>query len=267
MKNTNKTYIVNDLKYKFSPVSFNAFINVKKYQESEKGNKLTKAKITEELADELHVSTDAIKNWLYGYNGPVDVEQVKAIGDYLNIDYLLLLQKVEDQNMVDGIKVSVSAEDMFSEGFEKKIGDYIESKRCIRGIYHKMLAYVVETEKCFDKYQRLKDDEITEETWDEEAEDNERLKNLLCEIGNEIDKCYLDLPVKLLNEIRNYLWGVMFDYHDDVSIGKLEGINYAPTEEEKKKLEETLKDMRHYFKYGFYEDIEELFGDYMVYED
>ena len=46
MKNTNKTYIVNDIKYKFSPLSFNAFVNVKKYQESEKGNKLTKTKIT-----------------------------------------------------------------------------------------------------------------------------------------------------------------------------------------------------------------------------
>lgn len=267
MKNTNKTYIVNDIKYKFSPVNFNAFVNVKKYQESEKGNKLTKTKITEELADELHVSTDAIKNWLYGYNGPVDVEQVKAIGDYLNIDYLLLLQKVEDQNMVDGIKVSVSAEDMFPEGFEKKIGDYIETKRCIRSIYNKMRAYVIETEKCFEKYQSLKEDEITEKTYEEEEIDNERLKTLYVELQDEVDDHYLDLTFKMHNDIRNYMWGVMFDYHDAVAIGKLEGKNYAPTDEEKKKLEETLEDMRHYFKYGFYEDVEELFEDYMVYED
>ena len=69
----------------------------------------------------------------------------------------------------------------------------------------------------------------------------------------------------MINDIRNYLWGVMFDYHDAVAIGKLEEPDYNPTDEEKKKLEETLEEMRNYFKYKFYEDIEDLFGDYMVY--
>lgn len=265
MKNTNKAYMIEGSKYQFSSLTFNAFVNRKKYNENEKGNKLTKAKITEELADTLHVSIDAVKNWLYGVNGPVDVEQVKAISEYFDIDYLVLLQKVEDKNMVDGIKVSVSAEDMLPVGFEKKIGDYIETKRCIRSLYQKMLEYVLETEKCFEKYQSLEDDKITKDTWDEEAEDNDRLKNLYSKIEDEIDNYYLDLPVGMINDIRNYLWGVMFDYHDAVAIGKLEEPDYNPTDEEKKKLEETLEEMRNYFKYKFYEDIEELFGDYMVY--
>ena len=267
MKNTNKAYMIEGSKYQFSAVIFNAFVNRKKYSENEKGIKLTKSKITEELADTLHVSIDAVKNWLYGVNGPVDVEQVKAISEYFDIDYLVLLQKVEDENMSDGIKVSVSAEDMLPVGFEKKIGDYIETKRCIRNIYHKMLAYVLETDKCFNKYQNLKDEEITEQTYEEEAEDNERLKDLYNELDNELDRCYLDLPFRMHNDIRNYMWGVMFDYHDAVAIGKLEGLNYNPTEDEKKKVQETIEEMRNYFNYQFYKDVEDLFGDYMVYED
>lgn len=266
MKNTNKTYMVDGSKYQFNSVSFNAFINMKKYNENKNGNKLTKTKITEELADGLHVSTDAIKNWLYGYNGPTDVEQIKAISNYLDIDYLLLLQKVEDENMVEGIKVSVSAEEMLPAGFEKKIGDYIETKRCIRNIFNKMREYVLETEKCFNKYQNLKDDEITDETYEEEAEDNDRLKNIYNELQDEVDSHFLDITFKMHNDIRNYMWGVMFDYHDAIAIGKLEGPDYNPTEDEKKKVQETIEEMRNYFNYQFYKDVEDLFEDYMVYE-
>ena len=266
MKKTNKTYMGEGSKYQFSSVNFNAFVNMKKYKGNEEGVKFTKAKITEELAEGLHVSIDAIKNWLYGYNGPTDVEQVKAIGEYLDIDYLCLLQKVEDQNMVDEIKLSVSTEDILPAGFEKKIGDYIETKRCIRAIYHKMLMYVVETEKCFSKYQNLKEDEITEQTWAEEDKDNDRLNQLYCEIDDELDKYYLDLPFRMLNDIRNYMWGVMFDYQDAIAIGKKVDSDHKPTEEEKKKTDETIKEMRYYFDVQFYKDIEELFGEYMVYE-
>ena len=267
MKNTNKAYMVDGSKYQFSSVSFNALINLKKYKDNENGNRITKAIITEELAKNLHVSTDAIKNWLYGYNGPTDFEQVKAISDYLDVDYLVLLQKVEDDNMVEGIKVSVSAEDIFNDGFEKRIGDYIETKRCIRNIYQKMLAYVNETEKCFEKYQNIKDEEINEETYIEEEKDNIRLKDLYCELQDELDKYYLDLSFKLQNDIRNYMWGVMFDYHDEVSIGKLYDCDYKPSDEEKKIVQKKIEEMKDYFNWKFYSDVEDLFKDYMVYED
>lgn len=267
MKNTNKTYVIDGNKYRFDPVSFNAFINVKKYKESDNGNKITKTRITEELADEIHVSTDAIKNWIYGYNGPTDIEQIKAISNYFNIDYLVLLKKVEDHSMVDGIRVSVTAEDVFPIGYEKKIGDYIETKRCIRNIYNKMLAYVLETNKCFKKYQNLKNDEITEETYDEEGADNFRLKDLHCEMIAEVRKYYLDLSTKMYNDIINYMWGVMFDYHDDVAIGKLEGPNYKPTKKEKQKVNDRINEMKNYFDHQFYEDIENLFEAYIVDED
>lgn len=51
---------------------------------------------------------------------------------------------------------------------------------------------------------------ITEQTWAEEDKDNDRLKQLYSEIDDELDKCYLDLPFRMLNDIRNYMWGVMF---------------------------------------------------------
>ena len=256
--------MVEGSKYQFNSVSFNAFINIKKFKENEKGHKLTKAIITEELAEMLYVSTDAVKNWLYGYNGPADVEQIKAISDYLDIEYLLLLQKVEDDNMVDRIRVAAFTEDMFPSGFEKKIGDYIETKRCIRNIYNKMLTYIDETEKCFNKYQNLEDEKITEDTYEEEAEDNGRLKDLYCELQAEVDKYYLDLSVKMSNDIKNYIWGVMFDYHDDVAIGKLDG---KLMDDEKKEVQERVEEMQNYFNYQFYKDVEELFEDYMVYDN
>ena len=267
MKNTNKTYTVDGVKYQFDSVCFNAFLNYKKFIEAENENKLTKAKISEDLADRLHVSTDAIKNWLYGYNGPSDVEQIKAIGEYFDIDYSVLLRKVEGQNMIDEIKLPFSPEGVALEGIEKRIGDYIETKRCVRNIYHKMLDYVLETKACFEKYQRLEDGEVSEALLEEEGMDNNRLKDLYFELQDEVTRCYLDLSADLYHEIRSYMWGVMFEFHDDVALGKLCGPNYKPTKEEKKKEADRVEEMKNYFSTGFYEDVENLFGYYIVSDD
>lgn len=128
-----------------------------------------------------------------------------------------------------------------------------------------MLVYVLETQKCFEKYQNLKEDEITNETWDEEGEDNDRLKILYSEMENELDKYYLDLPISMINNLRNYMWGVMFDYHDAVAIGKLENDN--PSESDKNHFKEVVEEMTEYFARKFYEDVAEIFDDYMVHND
>ena len=82
---TIKLYEEEGTNYQFDSEKFKMLINQKKLYLNQMHKKTTKAEIMESIAGELCVSTEAIKNWMYGYNGPSDIEQVKKIGDCLEV--------------------------------------------------------------------------------------------------------------------------------------------------------------------------------------
>ncbi len=53
--------------------------------------KVTKGQIAEEIASKLYVSTDAIKNWKSGNNGPASLELIKKAAEVLHTDWHLFV--------------------------------------------------------------------------------------------------------------------------------------------------------------------------------
>ena len=61
----------------------------------------------EGLADKLAVSTAAIKQWKFGYNGVSDIERVQEIAEYLGLDdYRVLLSEVEKVEEKDDVNMN-----------------------------------------------------------------------------------------------------------------------------------------------------------------
>ena len=90
-KNFKVLEVINEYEYVFSPFAFKACVRKYKADMKSSGKSVTNEIVLEEIAGSAHVSVDAIKNWMYAKNGPADLETVKAIADFLNIDYIELL--------------------------------------------------------------------------------------------------------------------------------------------------------------------------------
>ncbi len=72
----------------FSSILFRAKLNEwKERKRREDGRKRTNEDVYEVIADMAHVSTDAVKNWYKGSNGPSDLQTVKSIASALEINY------------------------------------------------------------------------------------------------------------------------------------------------------------------------------------
>lgn len=63
--------------------------------------RLTGEQLMDDLADQVNVTKDAVKNWLYGYNGPSDLETIYALTEALGFsDKMILLSAAKgDKNM------------------------------------------------------------------------------------------------------------------------------------------------------------------------
>jgi transcriptional regulator with XRE-family HTH domain len=87
---------VDGKEFVFSCDKFNNVIS--KYQmklKAQKGHKVSKLSIYEDLSNKLYVSLDAIINWARGRNG-ANLENIKRIAEYMQIDYRELLDTVEE---------------------------------------------------------------------------------------------------------------------------------------------------------------------------
>lgn len=131
--------------YVFSSFSFK--VNVQKYKSEKKsqGQKVSNEWIWESIAQEVHVTMDSIRNWMYGKNGPSDLESVKAIARYLNIDYHDLLKVQEEKIMSEKTNVICN------------MVNATETKDVIRVIYQKMSEFMDDAvdELCFDSDEEM----------------------------------------------------------------------------------------------------------------
>lgn len=87
---------VDGKEFVFSCEKFNNVIS--KYQmklKAKNGHKASKLSIYEDLSNKLYVSLDAIINWARGRNG-ANLENIKRISEYMQIDYHELLDTVEE---------------------------------------------------------------------------------------------------------------------------------------------------------------------------
>ena len=169
--------IIDGYEYVFSAFAFKA--NVRKYKADQKaiGESLTNEMVLEQIAECAHVSVDAIKNWMYAKNGPGDLETVKAIAEFLKVNYIDLLKQQEKKTMSEN---KIVTQDMAV--------DMEKTKDVIRVVYQKMSAFMdaAVEELCF---------ELSEESfWEYDAEYKDLVRTL--------HQSMLDIPITIYDQLR-----------------------------------------------------------------
>ena len=88
----NRIFMVDGIPYRFNNSAFKScMVNYGKI------NNITKDKTMDELSGKLGVTKDAVNNWQYGRNGLSNPENIKKAADFLHIDWLLLVKKVDGE--------------------------------------------------------------------------------------------------------------------------------------------------------------------------
>ena len=251
MKNTCKTYEENGRAYQFSHKKLLMYMNKKKYGEQLAGKKITKQAMMEELAEKLFVSAEAVKNWMYGYNGPSELEQVKSLADYFGIDYHDLLDTEEDTAMEDN-KTNINLS-LDPQGYC--------TKERVRAIFTRMVDFY---NRAYFYYCTLfRAENETDEEYSGRCDTGKyELRGIFDSIEMEIRHSALDLPEAFYNLLQGYLWHEMFDVIDLVT-GTMQG-GYDPDDEFADwyaSLEGCFDDT---YEDRCMKELKELFADYCV---
>ena len=96
------------VKYQFNSLRLKMFVDQKKASLQRSNQKVTQTAIREQLAEKTFVSPEAIKNWMYGNNAPSDLEQVKTLAEYFDVDYHQLLKEEKEMTNTTEIKYDLT---------------------------------------------------------------------------------------------------------------------------------------------------------------
>ena len=89
-----KIFSIENVDYRFDFQSFKIY--VEKYAEAKK---TSKAKVFDLIAQTVCVTTEAVKQWHYGNNGPSEIDIIQKAAVLLNVkDYLNLMKKVKEED-------------------------------------------------------------------------------------------------------------------------------------------------------------------------
>ena len=250
MKNTCKTYEENGIKYKFSHKKLLMNMNKKKHDSLLAGEKVTKQSIMSDLAEKLFVSNEAVKNWMYGYNGPSEIEQVKSLAEYFSVDYHDLLEseaiKMEEKNNSINMTIDPQA--------------YCTKER-VRVIFQRMVDFFDAAR--IDYYALTRGEEESEEAFKGRCEICKlELRGILNSVNKEIKYSALDIPNDFYDALEGYVWYDMID-NIDLATGIVQGC-YDPDDE----FADWYDGLKGYFddKYEarYMAELKDLFSDYIV---
>lgn len=259
-----KTYEENGKTYKFSSLQMKAYVNKTKMDRKSQDKRITNNEILSEIAEALVASFETVKNWMYAYNAPGDLEQIKSIGAYFNVDYHVFLE-VEEKDM------AVVEKDSYQE---------FKTKECVREIYLLTLNLIREIRGVWGK----------REVYYKSLDKLSSMSNL---IEQKLEDYDLDLPIKFKENVYSYITNVIYDDYilemmedgyvvspDDnqsdidnsdvensvidrsgegCSEGEVDEYDYWEKEYEKY-MEKTTK----YLKYGYKKDFNRIFADYKL---
>ncbi len=249
MKFTTKIYEVNGIKYRFSSNKLQDYMSKKKMEEKAAGNKLPKFKIMENIAELLCVSPEAIKNWMYGMNGPSDLEQIKNLGNFFGVSYLEFLEKE------DAIMNNKEVEQQYS----------IYTKDRIREIYHAMLGFIYTCQSYYaDEY--LNDEKnASEEDYTEKVHEawNNLYTNIL-NINTLLERSMLDISEESYKKIESYIWDELHDYISLAVPDKSHGDNFDGAPYDEDWIESANEYFAKYLEGGYRQELRSLFEEYMV---
>ena len=132
-----RTFIIEGVSYFFSVDAFkNAFLDEKARRKEMEGG-CTADQLREDIAESLSVSSDTVKKWYQGNNGPGDLGIVKALADFFRTDYMNFLREKGEQNMNKEAVVSHNGEkDVVLSVFHKIVeAGWLESSRFKENYY------------------------------------------------------------------------------------------------------------------------------------
>lgn len=238
-KNSSKIYMEEGIKYRFNEQQLRASMSVRKSILKSSDVKATLSAITEELADAMYVSPEAVKNWMYGYNGPSDMEQIKIIADFFDEDYHRFLI-MEEGNMLDNNKKENSVK-VITEAQR----DY--TKKVVREIYqdvYRIVELLVEDYYVDDK----------RETYDFGYVSSYSVFDYYSRVVKRLGLARLDVSERFYNRLKEFLEGTLIFWA--IVAGKIEsGEELAP---ENAWLVDYVKTKQ------YEKDITEIFSEYMV---
>ena len=192
--------VKNGTEYVFSSFAFKKCVNAYKSKEKNAGKNTSVEQIYEAIADSAHVSVDAVKNWMYGKNGPADLETVKDLATTLNVDYMELLKIQEEKTM--------SEKNMEMNMSMNVVTDMDKTKDVIRVVYQKMSAFMdaAVEELCFDSSEEV--------YW----EYDEAYKDII----RTLHASMLDIPLGIYDRLREVIEETLFLYIYGIPDGPLD---------------------------------------------
>ncbi len=257
MKKIVKSYSEDGVKYQFNDKKMQMYANQLKSDLQVHGKKkINKSDIQKELADKLFVSEDAVKNWMYGYNAPSDLEQVKLIADYFGVDYHQLLD-TEEKEMATNNVVSI-ATGMANETQIQYTKERVrEVYAAVMNVINKIMEYFYIEEQP----EGLDRDQYKEQSVAAHVDAFMAAENVF-EI---LEKYLLDIPEKLYNEVCEYIWTTLSAILDDIE-------DTYNTRMEKKDDDEFYnmtnreldKRVEPFRKGGYISDMRRIFADFIV---
>ena len=157
-KKSFRTFSIENTDYIFSVDSFRKLFNKYKHNSlKESGTKITAENLRDMIAKKINVSSETVKKWYSGSNGPTDIEVIKDIATFFDIDYMELLSRKEQEKMIKDMDYSSDTEKDVIDAVYQKIVDIImlEAYRYKESVYG--TAYV-ENEDFYRQDEKLRNE-------------------------------------------------------------------------------------------------------------
>lgn len=199
---------------------------------------IEKAKV--ELANVVCISIDSITNWMYGRNGVADLESLKKIAEYLDVDYTQMLRVEEEKKMVDNNIVSEVNMD--------------KTKDVLRSVYQKMAIFMDIAARCV--------------RFDYSREFFDEYEHYYLEAERVLHLSLLDIPVSIYNklndvlsELKVYMYGL-----EGEPLDLWDTTEYQDFLDEREEEDSDDAEMRFMKRKSveFYEKMQEILKDYIT---
>ncbi len=253
MKIACKTYIEDGVKYQFNSLLLKMFIDQKKESHQKSHQKITQAQIRDEIAEKACVSSEAVKNWMYGNNAPTDLELVKVLAEYFDVDYHLLLREEKEMTTATEIRYYLNSD------AQKEY-----TRNLVRGLYQGMRRLLVEIRDYaweFWNYDPKPEVLFSEEIKTDIHHAYEKMTEMRNNIMDQLKDGMLDLPQEFYYSIFHFL-----DHEIDTLIRNTANPSimiYDTTDDST----DIAKDIEWAYSYFIEDDAEmlrELFDEYIV---
>jgi len=229
----------------FDSFRFQRVIKDKLQELRENDIRKSRQELLEDIYEATGISASSINHWLMGHHAPNDVDKVKDIADYLNVE-LDDIMEIENmvkqsatlvkeemimgnQDMVQRVEATV----VMPKGDNKK--DYLDEKSVVRDIYMDMVTYIEE----FNNTCGFENDTYGSSYNPYEA--NEMYEQLVLKIR----KAMLDIPFELFNQLILFTDGYLNYFRGDELAFVWDMGTY--TEEELIEMGKDISDMNPYW--------------------